>query len=415
MFIKKICCKDVRFTSKDRFLMRGGVVEMKDSADNAVKNPDVIDVVEDFNYGTQSEKYNTAYKKWRYNKKNPYAFHYVKNMKEKTFIDGKGFVDETPEYAENITLMKISCAVGVAFLIYFFVESIGSELIVWILNLFNVDIAKVAASSEFMGNEWVVLAVNIILSLTKYIIPIGLLTVSFKLPTTVALPIKISDKYEVLGGISISLIIMILSSLVTDSSPILFTNRTFFLSNQILYEDVSFNALFIYYIYEILIASLLSEILIHGLIMHVLRQFGDVFTILVTSVMSMVLVNEFPQCIIYGLLSLLTGVFVLRSGSILTGFIIRLCFNIYFFGLFIIDNGLTYHISLIRAYFMSVVFIFGVFGCAIFINRHSKNMKLVNNETFITNKQKIIAIATTFPMITWLSFSVVFTLIKYFS
>ena len=231
---------------------------MNNCSQSVQKKDDIINIIDDFNYDAQTEEYNIEYKKWRSNKDNPYAFNYVENKKEKTFMDGKGFIHEDPKSIEKITLSKIGFTAGISLLVYFFIDGIGGELIVWILNMFNINISSMLFSSEFMGNEWAVLAVNVFISLLKYIVPTFMLFKAFKMPFSISATTKATDKYEIVGGMSIAMILMVLISLVSKSSPLEFTSRTF-LSNQILYENYNLYAIFIYYLFEIFVVSILMR------------------------------------------------------------------------------------------------------------------------------------------------------------
>ena len=387
---------------------------MNNCSQSVQEKNDIINVVEDFNYGTQTEEYNVEYKKWRNNKDNPYTFNYVKNIKEKTFIDGKGFIYEDPKSVEKITLSKISFTAGISLLVYFFIDGIGGELAVWILNMFNIKISSALFSSELMGNEWAVLAVNVFISLLKYIIPTLLLKRAFRMPFAISLTTKITDKYEMLGGVSIAMIVMTLTSLIISSSPLEFTSRTFFLSNQILYDNYNILAIFIYYTFEIIIVSVLIELFLHGSLFHVLRQFGDNFALISTTAISIIIIHNYAQCIPFALMTLISGIFILRSGSIITGFLVRIIFNIYFFSIMMINNNLNTNLSLTKSYFMSIFFLAGVLGCTVFYRKHSRKTKLVNNSTYLTFYEKLSAFTVSLPMVTWIALSTIFASINLF-
>jgi hypothetical protein len=378
------------------------------------KKDDIINIIDDFNYDAQTEEYNIEYKKWRSNKDNPYAFNYVENKKEKTFMDGKGFIHEDPKSIEKITLSKIGFTAGISLLVYFFIDGIGGELIVWILNMFNINISSMLFSSEFMGNEWAVLAVNVFISLLKYIVPTFMLFKAFKMPFSISATTKATDKYEIVGGMSIAMILMVLISLVSKSSPLEFTSRTFFLSNQILYENYNLYAIFIYYLFEIFVVSILIEVFLHGSLLHVLRQFGDIFALACTTAISIIIVHSYAQCIPFALMTLVSGIFILRSGSIVAGFIIRIVFNIYFFSIAIINSNLNTSTSLTKSYFMSIFFLAGVLGCVVFARKHTRKVKLVNNSTYLNIYEKLSAFTISLPMVIWIALSAIFASINLF-
>ncbi|NLP26717.1 MAG: hypothetical protein GX365_05165 [Clostridiales bacterium] len=234
------------------------------------------------------------------------------------------------------------------------------------------------------------------------------------MPFAISLTTKITDKYEMLGGVSIAMIVMTLTSLVISSSPLEFTSRTFFLSNQILYDNYNILAIFIYYTFEIIIVSVLIELFLHGSLFHVLRQFGDIFALISTTAISIIIIHNYAQCIPFALMTLISGIFILRSGSIITGFLVRIIFNIYFFSIMILNNNLNTNLSLTKSYFMSIFFLAGVLGCTVFYRKHSRKTKLVNNSTYLTFYEKLSAFTVSLPMVTWIALSTIFASINLF-
>lgn len=386
---------------------------MNNYCESIKKNNEIIDVVEDFNYNTQTEKYNKAYKKWRKNKDNPFAFFFVKNINEKTFVEGKGFLSENPQTTEKTTISSLSMRIGIAFLIYLAIDKGFVYFAAMILNSFGVDVSVSYLSSEFAGNKWILLGVNMLASLLKFSIPLIVLIKSFRLPTVVISPIKLYDKYEFIGGLSIAIIVSVFAGLISSTSLSFLSSQDFISTSFMMYGKANIGACTVGYVFEAVIISILAEFLLHGVILHSLRQFGDIFAITVTTFLSFIMVSSFSHCIQYSLLTLLTGIFILRSGSIVTGIAIRVVVNLYFLGITLLNLGITGDSIRSKAYFAGIFLVIGTIGFILFVIKHTNMDKLVNNMTFITFKQKMYAFVFTPTLLLWITFAALFAILNF--
>ena len=80
----------------------------------------MLDVTENFDYSGQSEEYIKAYKKWRKNPDNPYAYNYIRNSNEITFSDSEGFIRTIPEEKEREVLTRVFYIFGTVLTLYLF-------------------------------------------------------------------------------------------------------------------------------------------------------------------------------------------------------------------------------------------------------------------------------------------------------
>ncbi|MBP3267214.1 MAG: CPBP family intramembrane metalloprotease, partial [Ruminococcus sp.] len=100
----------------------------------------LIDVVEEYDYDTQYEQYNRYYKNWRKNKQNPFAFNFEMNRKESVYIEGKGFKVPSLLDAESEVIGHIMHVVGIAMLMWIFIDNIIGKAAIQILDHFGIDI-----------------------------------------------------------------------------------------------------------------------------------------------------------------------------------------------------------------------------------------------------------------------------------
>ena len=78
----------------------------------------VINVIDEFDYSTQTDSYNELFKSWRRKKNNRFAFRFQANKNEKVYIDGKGFVASSAIDDEKEVLTRIFGVIGVAALLW---------------------------------------------------------------------------------------------------------------------------------------------------------------------------------------------------------------------------------------------------------------------------------------------------------
>ena len=118
---------------------------------NSSNIKEIVNVVEEYNYDTQSEKYNQEFKRWRKNKQNPYAFNFEMNRKESVYIESKGFKAPNMYDAEAETIGKIASIAGIAMIIWIFVDTLLSKLIIQIFDYIGFDIHSNFFSSSLYG------------------------------------------------------------------------------------------------------------------------------------------------------------------------------------------------------------------------------------------------------------------------
>lgn len=146
--------------------------------------------------------------------------------------------------------------------------------------------------------------------------------------------------------------------------PNIYTNRTMLVFNYFrsINADASVwsqNQFVLYTIFDIVIISVLYELFFRGAIFNALRQFGDVFAIVITSAMSGLLVQDFRELPAAILISAIASVGMLRSGTIITAIFVQICFKMYRLALVLLEDSSPDKIFLKRNTFMLVIFVIG--------------------------------------------------------
>ena len=320
---------------------------------------EIIDVVEEYDYDTQYEQYNRYYKNWRKNKQNPFAFNFEMNRRESVYIEGKGFKVPSLYDAESECLGKIMHIVGIAMLIWIFVDNIIAKAAIQVFEHLGFDIhGNFFNDTPFGGSREIVIAL-IATSFMKIFIPTVYMKKMLKMPKEVRFMNVLNRPNDMVRAIGMALSVGTVTSL-----PNIYTNTTTQIYTYFTKLDADTSAwgqseFLIYTIYDIIILSVMTELLFHGPIFAALRQFGDVFAIGMTAFVAGLLCQDAAELPAAIMITLVAGAGMIRSGSIYTAFFVRIIYKMYRLAIAMIETDTSSGMYLDRNLFMLVVFLSG--------------------------------------------------------
>ncbi len=308
-------------------------------AETIIREPDVpdrmIDVVEAFDCPCQTRTYVDAYRAWRRRKKNRYAFAFTKHPKEASFAENRAVVNDSPTQAEKSALYRVSMLIGCVLIGYLVLENVFDKLLVAVLGSFGYHIELLYwGESRLYGDESVVFLVTVLVSVVKYLVPAALLMAILRLPLPVVLPAKFVHKSPVLYGVALTMIVSdVFGMLIADYSSEM--NKYRLISDAVSIND---HRIIQYILFSVFGLPFLAELLLHGAMFQLLRQFGDSFAVLCCSLTAALLTHNVLDAVRMGLMYLLISRFMLQSGSFLTALLLRFIHEIYMFGLYYIST-----------------------------------------------------------------------------
>lgn len=357
----------------------------------------LIDVVEEYDYDTQYEQYNRYYKNWRKNKQNPFAFNFEMNRRESVYIEGKGFKVPSLLDAESEVIGHIMHVVGIAMLMWVFIDNIIGKAAIQILGHFGIDIHANFLSDGVHGGPKEIVTFFIAVSFLKVIVPAVYMKKVFKVPKEVRFMNVLNHPADLLSAIAISLAVSVVSTL-----PNIYNNTNSQLYNYFSTIDTDVSAwgqteFVVYTIYDIIILSIITELFFHGALFAPLRQFGDFFAIGITAAIAGLLsedLSELPAAI---LITLVAGVGMVRSGSIYTAFFVRIIYKMYKLAIVIIETDTSASMYLDRNLFMLAVFVSGV-GTVLFIRLISEKRECYSKYySEIPESKRVLAAVKAYP------------------
>lgn len=328
---------------------------------------EIIDVVEEYDYDTQYEQYNRYFKNWRKNKQNPYAFNFEMNKRESVYIEGRGFKVPSLLDAESEVLGHIMHVVGIAMLMWIFVDNILVKAVIQAFDHFGFDIhSSFFTSAPFGGGPQIVTAL-ISASFLKVMIPLIYMIRKFKVPKEVRFMNVLNRPPDLIRAIAMTLAVGTVTCL-----PNIYSNSTSQIYNYFSTLDADVSAwgqteFLVYTIYDIVILSIITEVFFHGAVFAALRQFGDWFAIGVTAAIAGLLSQDAAELPAAIMITIVAGAGMVRSGSIYTAFFVRIIFKMYRLAIAIIESDTSSNMYLDRNLFMLVVFLSGT-GTVIFLH-----------------------------------------------
>lgn len=368
-----------------------------------LQNEEKTDVTEDFDYSGQSEEYIKIYKKWRKNPDNQYAYNYIKNKHEITFTDSEGFVNNYPEKKEYEVLGKILYTFGVVLIIYLFTEYVISKLLVEVLDYLGLNIHNSFLNYSIYGGKTEVMIVMISITLLKFCIPIFILNKTFKMPFKASFPYKLQSKKDLFLCIALSLLVSVLTSISRAYSNTTRDFFSFFHGNNDKIFFMNQNELIIYMFFDIIVVSVITELLFRGVIFQALRQFGDFYAVMISALFSAFITHDVASFPASFAVSIIAGISILRSGTMFTAFSVAITNKIYLFMLSIIELSYSNISNMFfkRSTFMSLCFLISIITSSVIWNSTDKKMVLKkNSHTFLSTRTKIMTVFNTIPTLT---------------
>lgn len=360
----------------------------------------LIDVTETFDYSGQSPEYISTYKKWRKNPDNPFAYNYIGNKNEITFSESEGFLKTIPEEKEREVLSRVLYIFGTVLILSLFIQFVFSKILVACLDLIGINIHNSFLNYSVYGGQKEVMAVMVTVTFLKFCLPMFIIKKTLKMPLKASLPCKLQSGKNLFFCISLSVIVSVLTSISRAYSN---TTREYFNFFNCYSKEISLMnqaELVIYMFFDIVAVSIMSEFLFHGAVFQALRQFGDLYAVLICSVFSALMSNDIASMPAVLAVSAVAGISVLRSGTVFTAVAVQITNKIYLFALTIIELSFS-DMNLKRGYFMVACFLISIVIAFIIWKTMDREYALKKNlSTFLTAKQKIELIFSTLPTFT---------------
>ena len=345
-----------------------------------------VDVVEDFDYSNHSDSYNRAFKAWRKDEKNDYVFR-CKQGTEVVYVEGKGYSASDPAAEERSAMVRINVVIGVAMLCYLLIENLLSVVLMGVFHLIGIDVNYTYSDNTLYGNQTAVLLILMAESLLKYLVPILIFHHFFRMPRSVSAQLRpyvpaemLSSFFITIAAFSVSNIWLLFSSVNIISYSAL-GNAYYAVS----YMSPAYQM--IYMLYELLIVTALTEIMIHD------EVFGDWYAVAVTSMLAVCAAHSPVTVLMEFVVSVIAGCAVLRSGSLLSAIFNRIACRVILLVLFLMEIQPSH-----RPWFLVGLLMVGLAGMVLFTNPARKRCGLVTQKHYLSPRQRLAVLQRSGPL-----------------
>ncbi len=350
--------------------------------------PDDIDALDIAICPVQTEEHNAEYKKWRTRSDNIFGFSGKKSQKLHTYIDGMGMVDNGVEARETKALKNVCFLVTIAAIIYALVDNVLIVPLMLLFNILGVEISYSFHESIAYGNQYAVLAVQMIQGILKLILPLIFLHKKLDMPNKIALPMKILNARAVVETMCLACVGFYIVSLLRCILPVeVLAVENIGMTFRVA-DYMNGGCVTIFFLLEFLIVPVLTELLFHGALLKAMCQFGAGYAILFIAAINTILMHDPASFAMIFITSFAAGIGVWKTGSVVTGIIIQAKMRLLGYLLFKCED-LPDIFGIPSVYIcITVVLTEALMGILLLYSSKEKSTPFVDYHTFIHIKEK---------------------------
>lgn len=359
----------------------------------------------------QNKEYNEMYRKWRIDHADDYGF-YFQGSSELTYRSGEGFITKYPEASERHALNGINSVIAKTLIMYTLL-TIANLLLFSDLPIAVTYKVSFSSGGFFTGDEDLTLILSYVINILRRLLPMFYFMGKVRMPAKVMFPMKVSNKPLFHAAVPMAMftygIFTLLSGVEVFIADLIGIN-----AHNTIWLPESSSAMIMSAILYTVIIPIISELVHHGVLLHILSQFGDGYALLLTSMICALTTDNNRALFFSFAYSLVIGYFTMRSGSVLTALIMRIFFTSSSYWLTFIKNSWTDTGKYLNVT-LAVILIYLVAGgiaTVMFLKKHSNKINLPLHEMYMTEKEKLICFVSEPLMIVWLSLSVLALLIS---
>lgn len=274
---------------------------------------------------------NGSYSRWTKESGNRYSIGNIEN--EDVYVAGRGFNESKTDSGMRNVLLNI-------------IKAVSFSLIAYILCDHILNIAVALALKYILGKDLTIIPVKgfvvlqdstsylfmVIMTMIKYAVVILIFKMTFRMPASLAHFKAPSVKEK--NDISISFGLLFIAASVLAfiySAAKMFMSVDYIGSNLInstaVFPENSGTRWILFVLWLVLI-SFFIEIIVHSSAFAALRQFGDWFAIVYTSIIAAMILQNFAITPLAFIATLITGITVVKTDSIYMGTVQRIMMNI---------------------------------------------------------------------------------------
>ena len=360
----------------------------------------------------QDKAYNEIYKQWRKKNQDSVGFYFAENPGKLTYQEGVGLIKDVPEAREKQALGKVLDLVGKCMLFCVLCDVFSTYFLPGILNRLGVNIQYDFYMDKLYGSAFLVTTVDFLSTFLPRLVICIYLILKIRIPFEVILPMKVTNKHLFRVCIPAMLLTCGVCCLMAILNTSIFRTSHISPDYLITLPETVPQAIYLFFTQVILI-SILREFFCRGIIMQLIRQFGDELAIIITSfIMASATydVSRFSYSLIAGLV---IGYFTVRTGSVLTAFIMKATYLVFTYSVsFIYYNVDLAYEGIVLMTFLFAVILVGLIFVIRFLYLHSDCFGMTMKNYYMSLKQKLLLALTNIHVIMWLTGIIIVTVLN---
>ena len=317
----------------------------------------------------------------------------------------------TEEYKETKAIKRVSNYIGLAIILSFIFIIFSGSILFVIARIFT---PHSNINDAFFGLDPVIhYLITSIVTIIAYVLPFYISSSFMNNKISDLIQFKTFDKKFGLACIGIGMMTCVYANFAANFLLFNLNSIGLYPHTPEFPYDNNTASIIMYIIYISIIPPLVEEFAFRGIILGSLRQYGDGFAILVSSVLFGLMHENFGQTSFTFILGLILGFLTVRLNSILPAMIIHFLnnFSATIFDIIEINFG-SYYQTLAQNLFFPTSVLIGIL-CLIYILNKDKNFFSIQRSTSALNlKQKFKAFSSSAVMIIVLVISAIEFLIK---
>ena len=354
----------------------------------------------------QDKSYNESYKQWRKRNKDSAGFYFAENPNQLTYQDGVGFIKDAPEVHEEKAMRRTLAVLGAVLLFRVFFDAFSIYILPELLGAMGFDISYDVFTKRLYGSESLLITIKFLTEAFSVIIPTLMLAAGFKLPFKVMLPMRTGNKHMFKVCVPAAVLIGGVCCCLSEVLRRVFQMPDMSLQTQ--FPTTGFGWAYVI-ITHIILIPVISELCSGGIVLQLMRQFGDGVALVLTSFITAAFCYDFSQFLFYFTAAMTIRYFTIRTGSVLSGTVMRLVLSVYTFGLLLIRYSRG---SIFGILYLLVTLVFGLVFTIRFLYRHSDSFGVTMKSRYASFGKKMMWIITSVPVILWITAALIVTMLN---
>ncbi len=362
------------------------------------------------NWRYQDKEYNENFKKWRKSKRDSIGFYYAANPGRLTYQDGVGFINDYPEAHEAKAFRKALTMLGLVLVYRVTVDIFFSFLLPLLMERIGMNIQYSLFSGQINGSGTLIASLEIAEQLLGRLLPAAVLVKHLEIPFSVMLPMKVTNKPMFGFAVPAALLTAGVCAVMSFFYDGLLSTLGIDVSRSQMIPD-SASGMVYAFIANVLIVPIVSELCTHGVILQLIRQFGDGTALFLTSIIIAASAYDITVFMFEAAASFVIGYFIIRTGSVLTGVIMRVTVRAYAFALCLLDSRIDseYSETFLRA-FLFLTLMIGLVSTVRFLYFHSDRFSMTIKTGYMSFGRKVLETAGNIPMVIWFTLTFLVTI-----